>query len=610
MPQRSSPMDNHSSYLNTSALSGTLMDNLRATQQTAASSSGPSPADCEDDMEYDGDPDDPGNYADLNEAAQRHSRRTQGSSISAKVSAEIPALMAQIDRLKEEFCDKYSVAFEALERRLVETKKTRAASTWVLWQRSNISRNMLNSTEVSEAPPPAAYNHFSIRNVSEKEGRNTQALVDRVKRSSALYIQEKARLGEDELRRVLEEDLKATLAKAPRMTSLNSGDRFKKWKTFTDETYRWMELMECRYQVSSILMVASSHLSDSDRDEVLSSSSARRYMDAKAKDDLDFGWEVARMGAALRGDRVMGGGIFAPPELKAGSSKPEKEARTKKIVIKHYAAALNALQEKNGQPVKKNPQRVEWSRLRQIGLMLVQHCSIDPSVVSKRGKTSSECDIVAEGFLSGKIKFVPLSTSGVGGNLASAASVPDDRAASSDCLTSPRPPSHASSPVITHDPIHDRAGQEDSDSSPSCVDEPSVRHATLSTSPPHAASSTTAVGTVSAASGHLPPTDSASSALAAGPLASSAMIRSSATSTSRVPSTNTSHSSSSGPPPDPASVNSGSARILADQADPSELIAENVQPPPRKRKSATPHEGYGRGRRRVRRGARRGAEGV
>lgn len=70
-----------------------------------------------------------------------------------------------------------------------------------------------------------------------------------------------------------------------------------------------MSLMEARYQVSSIFFVASAHIGDEKHDEAIATPSAVSYLDAVAT--FDGRHEAARMGAALRGDEVLGGSLLS-----------------------------------------------------------------------------------------------------------------------------------------------------------------------------------------------------------------------------------------------------------------------------------------------------------
>lgn len=66
------------------------------------------------------------------------------------------------------------------------------------------------------------------KDFSFKEDAKTQALVTRIKRSSALYKAEKERLGDVELRRRLQEDVYGEQQLEMRDTSLSVGEREKK----------------------------------------------------------------------------------------------------------------------------------------------------------------------------------------------------------------------------------------------------------------------------------------------------------------------------------------------------------------------------------------------
>lgn len=76
-----------------------------------------------------------------------------------------------------------------------------------------------------------------------------------------------------------------------------------------------MSHMEARYQVSSVLSVASAHIGDEKHigderhDEAIATPSAVSYLDAVAT--FDCRHEAARMGAALRGDEVLGGSLLS-----------------------------------------------------------------------------------------------------------------------------------------------------------------------------------------------------------------------------------------------------------------------------------------------------------
>lgn len=71
-----------------------------------------------------------------------------------------------------------------------------------------------------------------------------------------------------------------------------------------------MRVMEARYQVSSVLFVASAHLGDKRHDEAIATPSALSYLNAV--ETFDATQEVAKMGAALRGDEVLGGALLNP----------------------------------------------------------------------------------------------------------------------------------------------------------------------------------------------------------------------------------------------------------------------------------------------------------
>lgn len=71
-----------------------------------------------------------------------------------------------------------------------------------------------------------------------------------------------------------------------------------------------MRVMEARYQVSSVLFVASAHLGDERHDEAIATPSALSYLNAV--ETFDATQEIAKMGAALRGDEVLGGALLNP----------------------------------------------------------------------------------------------------------------------------------------------------------------------------------------------------------------------------------------------------------------------------------------------------------
>lgn len=82
---------------------------------------------------YDQDPDDPNNANELHWSARSFVSRQNGSStIPAKVQSYIPGLRQKLQEVMEEFCDLHRISLTALERRLAETKQTRATSTWIL----------------------------------------------------------------------------------------------------------------------------------------------------------------------------------------------------------------------------------------------------------------------------------------------------------------------------------------------------------------------------------------------------------------------------------------------------------------------------------------------
>lgn len=97
---------------------------------------------------YDQDPDDPNNTNELQWSACSFVSHQNGSStIPAKVQSYIPSLRQKLQEVMEEFCDLHKISLTALERRLAETKQTRAMSTWILWQRSNIAKRLLEALE-------------------------------------------------------------------------------------------------------------------------------------------------------------------------------------------------------------------------------------------------------------------------------------------------------------------------------------------------------------------------------------------------------------------------------------------------------------------------------
>ncbi|OWZ60323.1 hypothetical protein C356_00134 [Cryptococcus neoformans c45] len=197
---------------------------------------------------YDQDPDDPNNANELHWSARSFVSRQSGSStIPAKVQSYIPGLRQKLQKVMEEFCDLHKISFTALERRLAETKQTRATSTWILWQRSNIARRLLEALENEESPSVNENSSTSTfrriskkKDFSSKEEGKTQALVTRVKRNSALYKAEKERLGDVELRRRLEEDVYGEQQLAARDTALSVGEREKKIKAMKNETWKWV----------------------------------------------------------------------------------------------------------------------------------------------------------------------------------------------------------------------------------------------------------------------------------------------------------------------------------------------------------------------------------
>ncbi|AAW46837.1 hypothetical protein CNM00490 [Cryptococcus deneoformans JEC21] len=166
----------------------------------------------------------------------------------------------KLQEVMEEFCDLHKISLTALERRLAETKQTRAMSTWILWQRSNIAKRLLEALENDQsltsdkAASVASINEDNFtstfqriskkKDFSSKEDEKTQALVTRVKRNSALYKAQKERLGDVELRRRLEEDVYGEQQLAARDTALSVSEREKKIKAMKNETWKWMHVME------------------------------------------------------------------------------------------------------------------------------------------------------------------------------------------------------------------------------------------------------------------------------------------------------------------------------------------------------------------------------
>lgn len=97
---------------------------------------------------YDKDPNDPNNANELQQTVCTFVSRQNGSStISKKAQSYIPCLRQKLQEVMEEFCSQHQISLAALEKRLAETKQTRTASTWILWQRSNIAKRSLEASE-------------------------------------------------------------------------------------------------------------------------------------------------------------------------------------------------------------------------------------------------------------------------------------------------------------------------------------------------------------------------------------------------------------------------------------------------------------------------------
>ncbi|OXB40012.1 hypothetical protein J007_00169 [Cryptococcus neoformans] len=169
-----------------------------------------------------------------------------------------------------------------------------------------------------------------------------------------------------------------------------------------NETWKWMRVMEARYQVSSVLFVTSAHLGDERHDEAIATPSALSYLNAV--ESFDATQEVAKMGAALRGDEVLGGALLNPELRNPAHTKSDKELRFKSVTLYYYTKALNIVQKASGLTVT-SPQRVEWGRLCDYGLRLITTPSIPGDIISKRSKNSKELDLVTDGFIMEKIRF-------------------------------------------------------------------------------------------------------------------------------------------------------------------------------------------------------------